>query len=113
MKLGFERSFVESEPGAEWLLEDLRALGDLCLPGGLGKAIPWTGVEAVVTAKDSSAHGNPKFLGNRALVFDGKKRNTAPVVELLGGRDGLGWTGIDASGASSAAVRKWLVWLEI
>ena len=48
MKLGFERSFVESEPGAEWLLEDLRALGDLCLPGGLGKAIPWTGVEAVV-----------------------------------------------------------------
>ena len=69
---GAEGLVVEGEEVAEAMLEDGGAGLEGGDAGGLGEAVPGTGVEAVVAAVDAVAEGAPELEGDGAFAFDGE-----------------------------------------
>ena len=47
---------------------------------------------AVVAAKNPIAKGGAEFLGDRSFILNGQIGNTAPGVEFIGPRKGVGGT---------------------
>ena len=106
---GAEGLVVEGEEVAKAVVEDGGAGLEGGVAGGLGEAVPGTGVEAVVAAVDATAEGAAELEGDGAFAFDGEVGEAAAGVHLTGGGDGLGGAGGDAAGAGAAVVGGFLV----
>src|SRR5262249_29023881 len=82
---------VQSVPHGEvWLGTRLRVL------------VPRARELAIVATVDAVSDQGTKLLGNAARELDREIRNAAPRVELVGGDDGAGRTGVEAGATSSA-----------
>ena len=70
----------------------------------LGKAVPRTGGETVVSAIQAIADGLAELDGDAALVLDGQIGNAAPCVHAMRGGDRIRGTGIHTACALAAQV---------
>ena len=59
----------------------------------LSKAVPWTGVEAVIAAINAVTDGSAVLRGDAAFVLDGEVGDAAGGFHLSGASDGLGRAG--------------------
>jgi len=75
-------------------------------------AIPWADVLADIAAEDMPSHSVAHLFGNRAALFDREIGDTLVGVELVRCNQRVGWAGIDASCASTAAIGRGNIGLE-
>ena len=66
--------------------------------------VPGADRQTVVTAKDPVADGSAELGRNLALMLDRQIGNTAPRIEPVGSRKGMGRTDIEAAGAGPAMI---------
>ncbi len=92
------------EEVGEGVVEDFLSGVEGGFAGEFGEAIPWAGVEAVVTAVDAVADGAAEFVRNGTFVFDGEVGDAAGGIELAGGGDCVGGAGGDAGGTFATVV---------
>ena len=59
----------------------------------VGKLVPRTDGEAIITAINPVADCDTKFMRDRPLVLDCQIGNAPPRIETVGGGEGLGGTG--------------------
>ena len=68
------------------------------------KTVPWTGIQAVITAVESVADQGAQLQGNGALVLDRQVGDAAWSVHEMRPRDRVGGAGVQTGGACSAVV---------
>ena len=66
--------------------------------------VPGADRQTVVTAKDPVADGSAELGRNLALMLDRQIGNTAPRIEPVGSRKGMGRTNVETAGAGAAMV---------
>src|ERR1700722_14722422 len=71
---------------------------------GLREFVPWADREAIVAAIDAVADGFPKFVRDRAFVFDGEIGNATPRIELVGRWKRRGRADIETGPARAAMI---------
>ena len=102
----------EGEEISEAVLEDRLPGVESRLAGNLGEAVPWTGVEAIVTSVNAVADEWTEVLWNRPLVFDCEVGNTSWRIDMMRARNRTGRAGRHAGRALAAVVRLGWVGLE-
>src|SRR5579859_7051895 len=75
--------------------------------------VPGANILADIAAKDMAADARAQIFGDRAALFDGQVRDATIGIKLIRSDDGLGGTGLNAAGASAAAVRSRQIGREI
>ena len=73
--------------------------------GSVGEPVPRTDCETIVAPVDAVADRFPVAMVDRSLMLDGEVGNAAPGIELAGGGDCAGRTGVDAALAIAAVAR--------
>src|SRR5688572_13095150 len=71
--------------------------------------VPWTNVLADVATKQMMPDPLTPLLRDRPAQFDGRVRDALSAIQNVGSNERVGGTGIQASGAGSASVRRWCV----
>src|ERR1035437_2347635 len=71
-----------------------------------GATVPGTNVLADVAAKNIPADSSTQVVGDAPAFLNGEISDATGGIHLVRQRQGAGWTGIEATGATAAAVRR-------
>ena len=102
----------ESQKITQTVFENLLPRMESDVTAGLRETVPGTHREAVVATVKAVSDQRTQFLGNRALVFNGKVGNTSRSIDVVRAGNGIRGAGVDTGGAFSAVIPDWLVRLQ-